>query len=213
MKNVILKLGCIVSYVFTLRIRDMITAINLYFYTGTQKRFFKRFGKGSCIVPTLRMLVGANCIEIGKDCVIGKNAKLAAYVSYGDKKYNPSIIIGDNVQIGDNVHITCINHIKIGNGVLMGSSILITDNNHGSSSNSDMLIRPVERELSSRGEVIIEDNVWIGEKASIMSGVKVGYGAIIGANVVVTKDVPAYSVVVGQPMRYISERYLPQAKT
>lgn len=203
MKSLFVKLGVVVSYLFSLRVRDMITSLYVCFYTGFQKRFFKSFGERSYIVPKLRMLVGSKCIEIGKDCVIGKNAKLTAYMSYRNKMYTPSLIIGDNVQIGDNVHITCINQIRIGNGVLMGSSVLITDNNHGSACYSDLIVRPVDRNLVSRGEVIIEDDVWIGEKASIMSGVKIGHGAIIGANVIVTKDVPAFTIVVGQPTRYL----------
>ena len=53
--------------------------------------------------------------------------------------------------------------------------------------------------------VVIEDNVWIGEKASIMPGVHIGKGAIIAANSVVTHDVPAYAVVAGTPAKVIKQ--------
>ena len=57
--------------------------------------------------------------------------------------------------------------------------------------------------MYSKGPVIIQDNVWIGEKATILPGVTIGEGAIIGANSVVTKDVPAKSLVVGCPAKIV----------
>ena len=62
---------------------------------------------------------------------------------------------------------------------------------------------PNSRPLYSKGPVIIDDNVWIGEGAMIMPGVHVGNGAIIAANSVVTKDIPAYSVAAGIPAKII----------
>ncbi|MDR2406844.1 MAG: sugar O-acetyltransferase, partial [Bacteroidales bacterium] len=53
------------------------------------------------------------------------------------------------------------------------------------------------------GSVVIEDNVWIGDKVTILPGVHIGYGSIIGANAVVTKDVPANCVVGGNPAKII----------
>ena len=63
---------------------------------------------------------------------------------------------------------------------------------------------PNQRRLTSKGPVVIEDNVWIGEKASILSGVHIGKGAIIGAGAVVTKDVPAGHMALGVPARILS---------
>ena len=62
---------------------------------------------------------------------------------------------------------------------------------------------PNLRSLSSKGPVIIEDNVWIGTKASIMPGVRIGKGAIIAANSVVTHDIPPYCVAAGIPAKVI----------
>lgn len=62
---------------------------------------------------------------------------------------------------------------------------------------------PLFRPLFSKGPVIIGKNVWIGDKATILPGVTIGDGSIIGANSVVTKDVPAYSVVAGNPAKII----------
>jgi acetyltransferase-like isoleucine patch superfamily enzyme len=91
----------------------------------------------------------------------------------------------------------------IGNNVLTGPRVLITDNAHGASVDTIIDIAPIERELSSKGPVIIEDNVWIGEGSMIMPNVTIGKCSIIAANSVVTKDIPAYCVAAGSPARII----------
>lgn len=60
-----------------------------------------------------------------------------------------------------------------------------------------------KRPIVTKGPVIINKNVWVGDKASILSGVTIGEGSIVAANAVVTKDVPAYSVVAGNPAKVI----------
>lgn len=87
----------------------------------------------------------------------------------------------------------------------MGSNILITDHQHGFVNKDDFETPLVKRKLYSLGPVIIEDNVWIGENVSIMPNVTIGRGCIIGANAVVTKSFPAYSVIGGIPARIIKE--------
>ena len=93
----------------------------------------------------------------------------------------------------------------IGNNVLMGRKIFITDNNHGGSDRGNLDIPPSLRQLYSNGPVIIEDNVWIGEKVSILSNLHIGKGAIVAANAVVTKDVPPYAIVGGCPAKIIKQ--------
>ena len=68
---------------------------------------------------------------------------------------------------------------------------------------NEMFLPPINRPLFSKGPVVIEDNVWIGDKATILSGVTIGMGAIVGANSVITKDIPAYAVVAGSPAKII----------
>ena len=97
-----------------------------------------------------------------------------------------------------------INRIKIGEGVLTGKFVTITDNSHGNPNDeSESNISPVIRTVYSKGQVIIGNNVWIGDKATILPNVKIGDGCAIGANSVVTKDIPAYSIVGGNPARII----------
>lgn len=75
------------------------------------------------------------------------------------------------------------------------------DNDHGNTNKESLMIPPIERKLVSKGPIVIGNHVWIGDKVTILSGVTIGEGAVIAANAVVTKDVPAYSVVVGNPAK------------
>ena len=86
---------------------------------------------------------------------------------------------------------------------MTGKWVTISDNNHGTTDFDTLHEAPAIRKLYTKGPVIIGNNVWIGDKATILGGVTIGDGAVIAANSVVTKDVPAYSVVGGNPARVI----------
>lgn len=149
---------------------------------------------------------GAKYISIGANTDIGDEVSITAwdsYISPSHPKYSPQIIIGENCSIGKDNHITAISSIVIGKGCLTGRWVTITDNSHGSFTESDLKIAPKQRELRSKGNVIIGDNVWIGEKATILPGVSIGTGSIIAANAVVTKDIPPYSIAAGCPAKVI----------
>ncbi|MDB4302840.1 acyltransferase [bacterium] len=173
------------------------------FLSGFYKNDFKSFGKHSLLGLNC-ILLNINHISFGKKSSIGNNTTLGCYVD-NNVKYNPKLVIGDRVSIGSDSHISCSNIIIIGNGVLTGKKVLITDNAHGFSNKDTMDIYPLNRKITSNGPVIIDDCVWIGEKASIMPGVKIGKGAIIAANAVVTRNVPAYAVVAGVPAKVIKQ--------
>ena len=111
--------------------------------------------------------------------------------------------IGNNVSLGEYSHITCANKVTIGNSVLTGRFVLITDNSHGNSTKDSADIAPLAREIHSNGPVCIGDNVWIGDKVTILPNVTIGKGCIIAANAVVTKDIPEYSVAAGVPAKVI----------
>ena len=142
---------------------------------------------------------GFEYIEMGDYCNWGKCCVLTAWEKYGTDKFKPCVIIGSNCNFGEYNHITSINKIIIGNGCLTGRWVTITDNAHGTSDYESLQINPTQRRLYSKAPVIIGNNVWIGDKATILPGVKIGDGCIIAANTVVTKDVPPYSVVAGNP--------------
>ncbi len=100
-------------------------------------------------------------------------------------------------------HITCTNRIEIGDDLLTGKWVTITDNSHGNTDWDSLKIAPIKRDVVSKGPVKIGNNVWIGEKATILPGVTIGDGVVVAANAVVTKDVPSYCVVAGNPAKVI----------
>lgn len=157
--------------------------------------------KGSVGMPN--QLKGLEYIDIGEGTFLCKGGILTAWDSYAGEKWYPKIIIGKNCCIGEFFHITACNSIEIGDNLLTGRYVYISDNAHGKTDMFQLNIHPVKRPLYSKGTVKIGNNVWIGESARILAGVTIGDGAIIGANSVVTKDVPAYSVVGGVPARVL----------
>lgn len=142
-------------------------------------------------------------IEIGDDFIAHERFRIEAWDSYLDQKFSPKIKIGNNVIFNTDIHIGCIDNIEIGNNCLFGSRIYITDHHHGEPSAEMLKLAPKDRPLSSKGPVIIKDNVWVGEGVAIMPNVTVGENSIIATNAVVTKDVPANAVVAGVPAKVI----------
>lgn len=147
-------------------------------------------------------IIGKEHITIGKNFCALPLLRMECITEYKGQHYKPKLTIGDNVTLNVYCHIACTNEIRIGNDVLVGSNVLITDHSHGK---IEMDGRPfAQRALLSKGPVIIEDNVWIGDKACIMPGTTIGTGSIIGAGAVVTKDIPPYSIAAGVPAKVIS---------
>lgn len=112
-----------------------------------------------------------------------------------------NISIGDNSGIGDNCFLQDIGEINIGKDVLMAPEVMIFTANHKSS--RDELIRNQGMEIAC---VTIEDDVWIGARATILPGVRIAKGAIVAAGAVVTKNVEPYSIVGGVPAKKIGLR-------
>lgn len=141
---------------------------------------------------------GRKYIDLGKSLTTGVGCRLDAYSKDG----NQTMFWGNNVQINDYVHICSMNKVKIGNNVLMASHIFISDNSHGSYKGDECDtspdIVPMKRKYHI-SSVEIGDNVWIGEHVVVMPGVRIGKGSVIGANSVVSRDIPDYTVAVGQP--------------
>lgn len=148
-------------------------------------------------------IIGGKYISIGSYSTFQKCLYLTAWDRYHNQNFSPKITIGSKCDFGAFNHITCINEIEIGDGILTGKWVTITDNNHGGTSYDELQFRPQERDIISKGKVTIGKNVFIGDKATILSGVTIGEGAVIGANSVVSKDVPPFCVVVGNPAKVI----------
>ena len=146
---------------------------------------------------------GKSLMKLGAGLTTGVNVRLDASAPHGSL---PVLHIGNKVQLNDAVHIGAIEQVVIGDDVLIASRVFISDHNHGrydeKEAGSSPEIPPADRPLSSR-PVIIGNKVWLGEQVCILPGVTVGEGAIVGANSVVTRNIPPYSIAAGNPARVI----------
>lgn len=187
-----------------INIKDLYRLLKNKLYTYFITRNFNNFGRKSIVKYHADLLVGKRNISIGDNTIIGIHAQVTAWESHNNTSYASCIKIGSHCQFGAYNHITAVNRIEIGDGVLTGKFVTITDNSHGiPGDNSDCTISPIRRIVYSKGPVVIGDNVWIGDKATILPNVNIGKGSIIGANAVVTKDVPPYCIVGGNPAKII----------
>jgi len=141
-------------------------------------------------------------INIGEQCKINR-CELSGKITVGDY----TSIWGPNVVI-----TSAINSISIGRFCSIARNVTIQEFNHNLGRfstynvNRNILGTDVSDNIS-KGDIIIGSDVWIGASSTIVSGVKIGHGAVIAANSVVTKDVLPYSIVAGNPAKHIKFRF------
>ena len=133
---------------------------------------------------------------------IGYHARIEGVKQYNGMSFCPQIEIGDNVSIEQNLHLTCANRISIGKNTAIAANVTITDIHHPY---SDVNL-PIERQDIKVKEVIIGEECKIYNNVVLLPGVHIGKHVTIGANSVVNKDIPDYSVVVGIPAKVV-KRY------
>ncbi len=134
-------------------------------------------------------------LRIGENVLLGRFTQLK--VRGGDLE------LGNDVNIGPYCHFGTVSKLTVGEHSLFGANCYIGGVRHGFSDSSKPI---VEQELTSRGPTEIGSDVWLGAQVIVNEGIRIGDGAIIGANAVVTKDVPAYSISAGVPARVIGQR-------
>ena len=147
-------------------------------------------------------IINPQMIRLGHEVRIGNGTYLGPIIHYADVFYKPTIEIGDNTIIGKNSSIAAINGVIIGNNVLFAGGVHITDHSHGY---SDIQNPITHQALISKGPVIIEDDCWLGFSCEILSGVHIGKHSIVAARAVVTKDVPSFTIVAGNPAKVIKK--------
>lgn len=179
-----------------------------------EKKSRKKFLLNSNIDTATVLMPSARCDNTGdKDSVvIGKHCTLGCLLQ---TRFGGKITIGENTYIGQNTIIQSKESVKIGNCVIIANNVLIVDNNNHPT-DPDMRYQMsmcedfIHDELWSwkyaeSKPIIVEDNVWIGRDSRILKGVTIGKGSIVALGAVVTKDVPPYTIVAGNPAKVVKE--------
>ncbi len=149
--------------------------------------------RGCAIFGKIRFLI-CRCLfaHCGKDVLVQPRAFFHS---------GRNISIGDRSSIGEKSYLS--GTITMGNDVMVGQEVLMMTQNH-EFSRTDV---PMDQQgLKPEKPIIIGNDVWIGARVTVLPGVKIGDGAIIGACAVVTKDVPEYAIVGGNPAKVIKLR-------
>ncbi len=189
------------SKISGLSVFNYLKTIKAVVYTEWKRQFMGCIGNFSTLAYPCKLEGGGKNIIVGKHTNIQKHCVLGCWEKFGDKSFSPSITIGDYCTFGEYNHLTCCNKITIGNGLLTGRYVLITDNSHGGLCKEEADVPPIRRQLVSKGELVIGNNVWIGDKVTIIGNVHIGDNVIVAANAVVNKDVPSNCLVAGVPAR------------
>ncbi len=143
-------------------------------------------GKNSVLRGELLIFAHAGEIHLGEDCYLGENSRIWS---------SELVKIGNRVYISHNVNIHDTNSHSLNPQIRHEHFVKIISTGHPKINDVDIKSQPV----------YIEDDVWIGFNSTIFKGVKIGKGAVIGACSVVTKDVPEFVVVVGNPAKVIKK--------
>jgi acetyltransferase-like isoleucine patch superfamily enzyme len=162
---------------------------------GDSTRFYEN-------ASVLNLQNNPDAIKLGENCHIYGSLTVFPFVG--------KIIFGSNCSLGDNSRIVSANSITIGDRVMIAHNVNIIDNNSHpidyKERHEDFLsaytIGMQKFDLNEK-PIIIEDDVWIGFNSVILKGVKIGRGAIIGAGSLVTKDIEAWTINAGNPLRCI----------
>lgn len=169
------------------------------------------FRKLAIMGPDVKIHAAANikCDEKSSIIIRGHNDLLCVLTA----QEGGIIEIGEFTTIRGYSVIGAVKSVKIGNHVIISNNVHIYDNNNHPT-NLETRIKMCESGFyshlwswgkSESAEVVIEDNVWIGERSTILKGVTIGRGSVVGCDSVVTKSVPPYSVAAGNPAKVVKQ--------
>ncbi len=176
---------------------------NKFYYEPMLCQRCHSVGKNLKTDGDIPLIVGSGRIIIGDNFKIGNRC---AFLVASNLFEMPELIIGNNTTINYMSGISVECRVEIGNNCVLAGETMIFDNNSHS-------IYPVNNRAMTREDVApvkIEDDVWIGMRSMILKGVTIGKGAVVASCSVVTKDVPAMTLVGGNPARIIKNIEIPE---
>lgn len=193
-------------------LKDALARVHRRIHDFEDRRDAPRFasiGPGT-LVRGPGLFVGAERVYLGRDTTIHPYCRIEV-ITANPHLHGPSlpatdarIIIGDRVVINAFSHLGAMASITLGDDVGIASGVCIEDHQYEYHEASDE--RPLKQQGFRVAPVVIEDGVMIGEHVTVLPGVRIGRNSWIGANSVVTRDIPAYSIAVGVPARVIRRR-------
>ena len=134
--------------------------------------------------------------------ILGKWVHLGANTAL--RCHEGTLSLGDKSNLARDISVNCYLDVEIGDSALIADDVYISDFDH----RFDDLTTTIKDQGIVKSRVRIERDVWLGTKVTVCRGVVIGQGTVVGANAVVTKDLPAFSVAVGVPARVIKDRKL-----
>jgi len=197
--------------------------IGVWFIRGSFRRLWFKSSKGMLLIGKRVIIRQARYLSVGKNFIAQDNCEINCLsqkgIVFGDKvtvgsyaiirptnlyggEPGVGLKVGDNSSIGPYAYIGCSGYIEIGNNVMMSPRVSIYSENH----NFEDPGHPMIEQGVTRSFAKIEDDCWIASNSIILAGVTVGKGSVVAAGSVVTKDVPPYSVVGGNPAKIIKSR-------
>lgn len=181
--------------------------------SGAKKLGQFKSNPNNLVIDEPYRLINPQCIEMGDDVYLGPNSMLCGNTSYPSEimqapqgtpthYFEPKISIGNRVSATGGLQVGAFEKIVIEDDVLFATNVHMTDGFHG----YDSVDVPYKfQPISQISPIIVKKGSWIGQNVVISPGVTIGEMVIIGANSVVTQNVPEYSIAVGVPAKVIKQ--------
>jgi tetrahydrodipicolinate N-succinyltransferase len=148
-----------------------------------------------------RLIANPEKIFLGDNVNLGQGCCLLAFKEHLNQNFDPVIKIGNNVSATANLQISALQSVVIEDDVMFASNIFVGDHMHGYK-NANI---PYKDQPCRVSPITIKKGCWIGQNVIVMPGVTIGGFSIIGANSVVTRDIPEQSIAFGAPARVVKK--------
>jgi acetyltransferase-like isoleucine patch superfamily enzyme len=159
---------------------------------------FASFGSHSVLEPPVR-LSGEGRIAIGSGVYVGAGSWLQ---TLGEEDAEIALAIGDGTSIAGSCVLSAATSVRLGESVLLARNVYVADHIHAYRNTA---VPVLAQGLDRVEPVEIADGAWLGQNVVVCPGVRIGRGAVVGANSVVVDDVPDHSLAVGAPARVVRE--------